>query len=578
MTPTLDADVTSKAAHIAQAATHIAALIDNHEIISRATLNAAMTRAFGVNDSSGAWSQRDSFEMLEQALVLSLLKRDPLPDPAQELAALEKIALALPTQTVRSEDQVNFQQFSTPAPLAWLAGQAARLQASDIFLEPSAGTGLLAVAASRAGATLLLNELSPLRFELLSQNFAPSSVSHFDASLIDTLIARRPSVIVMNPPFAKSGGGHDDRFAAVKHFRSALRALQPNGRLVAIMPDNFSGAGMNTAFSDSVKDAYLIASWRIAEGAFAKHGTSVAVRVIIVDKCAQREVAQHLSVTTLEQLLPALAALPERRAVLPTNHIQLRAAPAKAGLFAGFKSAPAKPMAKPAPRAPIQILPVSYRALETPAPIGDQVGIYLPYRPSRMTFECAGEHPTQLVESVAMGSIAMPIPRYIPQLPAHIVSDRVLSAAQLETIVYAGDATDQYLPGTYITPEKGLELIPHEQGKRYRCFLSLTDKARGELGEFFNDPHKTSVVWGGHRVLFIFMHHSERYGLYYDIQTSVPVGGAASGSSFPTCTLVLKNKVFIPIPEAIAGSFIPGPNYKRKFEIRFDIIRSDLSD
>ena len=61
------------------------------------------------------------------------------------------------------------------------------------------------------------------------------------------------------------------------------------------MPDNFSGAGMNTAFSDSVKDAYLIASWRIAEGAFAKHGTSVAVRVIIVDKCAQREVAQQLA-------------------------------------------------------------------------------------------------------------------------------------------------------------------------------------------------------------------------------------------------------------------------------------------
>ena len=78
MTTTLDADIISKAAHIAKAATHIAALIDNHETISRATLNAAMTRAFGVSDSSGAWSQRDSFEMLEQALVLSLLKRDPL--------------------------------------------------------------------------------------------------------------------------------------------------------------------------------------------------------------------------------------------------------------------------------------------------------------------------------------------------------------------------------------------------------------------------------------------------------------------------------------------------------------------
>lgn len=111
----------------------------------------------------------------------------------------------------------------------------------------------------------------------------------------------------------------------------------------------------------------------------------------------------------------------------------------------------------------------------------------------------------------------------------------------------------------------------------YRCFLSLTDKARSELGEFFNDPHKTSVVWGGHRVLFIFMHHSDQYGLYYDIQTSSPVGKSPSGANFPSCTLVLKNKIFIPIPEEIVGSFTPGPGDKRKFEIRFDIIRSVTS-
>ncbi len=33
-------------------------------------------------------------------------------------------------------------------------------------------------------------------------------------------------------------------------------------------------------------------------------------------------------------------------------------------------------------------------------------------------------------------------------------------------------------------------------------------------------PHQTSVVWGGQKVLFIFQHHSGRFGLYYDLQTS----------------------------------------------------------
>jgi hypothetical protein len=39
----------------------------------------------------------------------------------------------------------------------------------------------------------------------------------------------------------------------------------------------------------------------------------------------------------------------------------------------------------------------------------------------------------------------------------------------------------------------------------------------------------------------------------------------------------LKNNIFIPIPDQNAGSFIPDPNSKLKFEIRFDIIRSETS-
>ena len=53
----------------------------------------------------------------------------------------------------------------------------------------------------------------------------------------------------------------------------------------------------------------------------------------------------------------------------------------------------------------------------------------------------------------------------------------------------------------------------------YRCFLALTNHIREKKGDFFLQPHRTSVVWGGQKALFIFEHHSGEFGLYYDLQT-----------------------------------------------------------
>jgi hypothetical protein len=88
------------------------------------------------------------------------------------------------------------------------------------------------------------------------------------------------------------------------------------------------------------------------------------------------------------------------------------------------------------------------------------VGVYVAYRPQRLIFEDAVDHPTQLVESAAMASVALPAPSYVPQLPAKVIRDRVLSRAQLETLVHALDATSSDLPGRYRVPERGLELVP----------------------------------------------------------------------------------------------------------------------
>lgn len=98
------------------------------------------------------------------------------------------------------------------------------------------------------------------------------------------------------------------------------------------------------------------------------------------------------------------------------------------------------------------------------------------------------------------------------------------------------------------------------------------------MGEFFLQPHRTSIVWGGQKTLFIFIHHSGDFGLYYDLQTREPIEAAAGGGSVSTATIVLKNRIFIPILKAISASFIPQIGEKKRFEVRADIIRTEMSD
>ncbi|MFN3432686.1 MAG: strawberry notch-like NTP hydrolase domain-containing protein, partial [Candidatus Sericytochromatia bacterium] len=118
---------------------------------------------------------------------------------------------------------------------------------------------------------------------------------------------------------------------------------------------------------------------------------------------------------------------------------------------------------------------IDYTVMAEPAPVEEAVGVYLPYRPSRIAIGCASQHPTALVESIAMGSITAPRPSYRPQLPAHVVDGKVLSDAQLETLIYASDAFERDLPGRFLPAEEGLSLTPDDAGQPYRTGFFLAD-------------------------------------------------------------------------------------------------------
>ena len=155
---------------LASVAKDLCELIASGQPINRHRLTRLMTAHFGAGDATGAWSLREAFDALETAQALALL-REPLVEASPEAVLADLLARTerLPTQSVRSERQVDMQQFSTPLPLAYLAARAAAIGADDLVLEPSAGTGLLAIFAQLAGADLFLNERDPVRAGLLGQ-------------------------------------------------------------------------------------------------------------------------------------------------------------------------------------------------------------------------------------------------------------------------------------------------------------------------------------------------------------------------------------------------------------------------
>ena len=442
--------------------------------ISRRHLNDAMIAAFGGTDADGRWTQRDSFEVLEHALALHLRAVGTTPTTFAEVRQIVALAARLPTQTVRSEEQIEWQQFSTPVDIAAVAVLLANVQPDDVVLEPSAGNGLL-VAQIGAHQALHLNELDPIRRGRLTDVFPDAVVTGQDGATISATLgdASRPTLVLMNPPFSRSLGRGADDFAAVRHLQAALRRLKSGGRLVAIMPDWFGpSARMRDQYETILRDVTVRTAIRL-EKCYLKHGTSIAVRLFVIDKVPGNSPPAIIQRSSIADLLDVLV-IPERMAARADAPPPLPKRSSSISLFRAAKSS------RPAPRpyhAPVRndVLPVGYAKLETPAPLLEQTGVYLPYRPSRIVFEKAGEHPTALVESVAMGSIPAPVPDYVPSLPERTVTERLLSASQLETVVYAGHAWSQTIPGRFKPDKEGVGLVLAEDGATYRKGFFLGD-------------------------------------------------------------------------------------------------------
>ena len=431
--------------------------------IDAALLRRAMETACRASDAAGAWDWKGSYDACEVATVLFLRKYGKAlfrkaASPAARLSVLTRIVGLLPTHTRRSEESQTFQQFSTPLPLGLAALTAAAITPTDRVLEPSVGTGLLAILAATAGGTPILNELAETRADLLTSLFPAISVTRFDAAQIDDHLdaSAVPSVVLMNPPFsAMAHVAGRVQNAGFRHVASALNRLAPGGRLVAI-----TGANVGPDMPDW-RDAFVrlqelgrvVFSVAIAGAVYARHGTTFPTRLTVIDKLPADD-------PTLFPTSPGMA--PDVATLLDwiAAHVPPRL-PVTLPVAAAATSAPPKTVrgtlsraaaARPAALSSIdpEGVELAYDTVDWTPPEGARLteAIYEEYGLQSIRIPGSQAHPTRLVQSAAMASVAPPRPSYRPMLPANIRA--LLSDAQLETVIYAGEAHGAHLAGSWI--------------------------------------------------------------------------------------------------------------------------------
>lgn len=280
--------------------------------------------AFQGTQAASKYTSKDAYDALEMGVnrwILSEAHAWRALSPEAAVARLTAMMQKLPTQTKRTAEQDEFQQFSTPPPFSYVAAWAANLRSTDVLAETSAGTGSLAVWGKVWGVKqILLNEFSARRADLL-RSMGLGEVTQDNGEIIHAVWPKdwQPTVATINPPFSSTAGriqGERKTKNGAKHLETLLDRLPEGGRLVAIV-----GEGM--AFDkphfrewwDRIKARYDVrANIGVNGKNYAKYGTTFSNQIIVIDKVPPRsEVPLSGNVDTIDQLIPLLQKIRDER-------------------------------------------------------------------------------------------------------------------------------------------------------------------------------------------------------------------------------------------------------------------------
>jgi len=217
-----------------------------------------------------------------------------------------------PNLSVRSSTSVANQAYSTPAPLAYVASELAGITNKTSVLEPTAGNGMLLIAANPD--KVRANELDADRVRMLESIMSGADISQENALEMD-IENSAFDVVIANPPFGKAGEiSNIDHDIVLK----SLVGMKENGRAVLIVGgvqatteegrrEGYRGRAKRDFYYELYNLYNVVDHFTAGGNMYAKQGTTYPVDVIVIDgvgKSSRDLPAADLPelITTYEQL------------------------------------------------------------------------------------------------------------------------------------------------------------------------------------------------------------------------------------------------------------------------------------
>jgi hypothetical protein len=193
----------------------------------------------------------------------------------------------------RTSQSIMFQQYSTPAPIGYLAGLFCGFNKQGNYFEPSAGNGLLTTAGNPSN--FIVNEIDDVRNRNLKV-LGFSKVLKQDATNSFVGYEKSFDGIITNPPFGTTEGvayGNTD----IKSLEQlmclrALDTMKDNGRGALIIGGHleYDKAGRIKAGKNRSFFVYLYRNYNVLDvinidghALYSRQGTSFNVRLILID-------------------------------------------------------------------------------------------------------------------------------------------------------------------------------------------------------------------------------------------------------------------------------------------------------
>jgi hypothetical protein len=199
-----------------------------------------------------------------------------------------------PSLDVKSVLSVSNNAYSTPLPIAYLAGMLSRVKSTTTVLDPTGGNGMLVVTANPKNVTTIeidqhrANNLKLMQMGDVIEGDVLAKIKDIQAQKVDVVLANPPFGSLSSPVDVKSWTGQNYKIGTTDQLIAAesLRTMANDGRAVLLLESHTKPntiTSTDRVFLNWLYSNYNVADhYELAGNLYRKQGASFPLRVLVI--------------------------------------------------------------------------------------------------------------------------------------------------------------------------------------------------------------------------------------------------------------------------------------------------------